>query len=86
VIVKIASEVKNQTIAMEPKSQVLSTKHKTLFLARPIKGNIIAKESGANGTREFENPSVATEDQQQRRIETERIRLDCVSASLFVHS
>jgi hypothetical protein len=49
-------------------------------------GFSIAKEGGANGTREFYNPSVATEDQQTRRIETERVRLDCVSASLFVDS
>jgi hypothetical protein len=46
-------------------------------------GFSIAKEGGANGTREFYNPSVATEDQQHRRIETERVRLDCVSGSLF---
>jgi hypothetical protein len=49
-------------------------------------GFFLAKEGGANGTREFYNPSVPTEDQQHRRIETDRVWLDCTSASLFVYS
>jgi len=50
----LQAKSKIKQLQWNQKSQVLSTKHKTLklFLARPIKGNIIAKEGGANGTRE----------------------------------
>jgi len=54
----LQAKSKIKQLQWNQKSQVLSTKHKTLklFLARPIKGNIIAKEGGTNGTREIRQP------------------------------